>query len=117
LFVPQIPRAELIADLRRRIGDQRESIDRLVAELRGMEAQLVALQSGVPSLTPLVDLARTDAIVEVLRQADRHLRPVEILNALNQSGRNDELRSVTATLDHLVKGERVRRADRKYSAS
>ena len=45
MFVPQVPRAELIGELRRRIGDQRESIDHLIAELRGMEARLDALQS------------------------------------------------------------------------
>jgi hypothetical protein len=55
---------------------------------------------------------RTSAIVAVLRRRSQPMSPSEITDALNELGRNEELRSVTATLAHLQKSQRVARVGR-----
>lgn len=61
---------------------------------------------------------RTDAVVELLRRATAPMSPSEITGALHDHGRDDELRSVTATLAHLLKAKLVQRVGRgRYVAS
>ena len=55
---------------------------------------------------------RTSAIVALLRRRSQPMSPSEITDALNELGRNEELRSVTATLAHLQKSQRVERVGR-----
>ncbi len=81
------------------------------AEIARLEESIAAeQQSGLPA-------SRTDAIVAVLSRGAGPMSPAEITAALNEAGRADELRSVTATLTHLLKSNRVIRQGRgKYIA-
>jgi hypothetical protein len=54
-------------------------------------------------------LARTDAILSILRTKGSPLSPTEIVSSLNGSGRSDDRRSVTATLDYLLKQKQILR--------
>ncbi len=112
----QITRAQAIQDVRRRLAEQREVVTLALSHLRGLEAELAALESGNPPQTPLDAMSRTDAIVEILRRSERHLRPIEVRDALNSDGWDDELKTVTATLRYLVQNGRVVRTDSKYTA-
>lgn len=107
--------------------DLTDDLDRAKDELAGMERQLARLsaraagkraevarleesiaaehRSGLPA-------SRTDAIVAVLARGAGPMSPSEVTAALTNAGRNDELRSVTATLVHLLKGGRVVRQGR-----
>ncbi len=58
------------------------------------------------------DARRTDAIVAVLHAGTKPMSPREITDALHEAGRQDELRSVTATLAHLLKADAVDRVGR-----
>jgi recombinational DNA repair ATPase RecF len=82
------------------------------AEVARLEESIAAeKQSGLPA-------SRTDAIVVVLNRGAGPMSPAEITAALNEAGRSDELRSVTATLTHLLKGNRVIRQGRgRYVAT
>jgi hypothetical protein len=55
---------------------------------------------------------RTDAILAVLGRSAAPMSPSEITEALRASGREEELRAVSATLTHLIKGKRVERVGR-----
>jgi hypothetical protein len=79
------------------------------AEIARLEESIAAeQQSGLPA-------SRTDAIVAVLSRAAGPMSPADITAALNEAGRPDELRSVTATLTHLLRSNRVIRQGRgKY---
>lgn len=76
------------------------------AEIARLEESIAAEQrSGLPA-------SRTDAIVAVLSRGAGPMSPAEVTAALNDAGRADELRSVTATLNHLLKNSRVIRQGR-----
>lgn len=108
---------ERVAEVERQLAEQRDELARGAARMRGLEAELDALRSG-GGIEDLATASRTDAIVAVLRGAEGTLSPSEILERLHAAGRSDELRSVTATLDHLVKKSAVHRPARgRYLAT
>jgi len=80
-----------------------------VAELRGLDARLASLKAGVVLKNDLASLSRTDAIVQVLHSAGAMLSPTEIVLRLNSAGRQDDRRSVTATLNYLLEKKVVLR--------
>lgn len=107
---------DLIGDLNRakaELAGLERQLARLSARVAGKRAEVARLaesiaaeqRSGLPS-------SRTEAIVAVLQRGLGPMSPTEIVAALHDAGRTDELRSVTATLTHLVKGHRVRREGR-----
>jgi hypothetical protein len=101
---------ELITKLEAQRDVLRTSVNHMMAELRGVDAQLASLKSGIALNGDLATLPRTDAIVTVLRSAAGTLSPTEITRSLTAAGRNESLRSITATLDYLKKKERVSQA-------
>jgi hypothetical protein len=108
---------ERVTEVERQLAEQRAELARGAARLRGLEAELEALRGGDTD-GDLATAPRTDAIVAVLRGAEGTLSPSEILERLHAAGRSDELRSVTATLDHLVKKSAVHRPARgRYLAT
>lgn len=75
-------------------------------EIARLEESIAAEQhSGLPA-------SRTDAIVSVLNRGAGPMSPADITAALKEAGRPDELRSVTATLTHLLRSNRVIRQGR-----
>ncbi|WP_334144243.1 hypothetical protein [Rhabdothermincola sp.] len=105
---------ERIAQVEADLLTQRARVSEEVARLRGLEAELKALRAGLGGDAGLTDMSRTDAILTVLRQASGTMSPTELLHALQASGRAEDLRSVTATLDYLLKADRVRRPERGH---
>ena len=100
------------------VGLERQ-LARMAARVAGKRAEVVRLEesiaaeqhSGLPA-------SRTDAIVTVLSRGAGPMSPREVTDALHGAGRNDELRSVTATLNHLLKSSRVIRQGRgRYLAA
>jgi hypothetical protein len=109
---------ELITKLEAQRDVLRTSVNHMMAELRGVDAQLASLKSGIALNGDLATLPRTDVIVTVLRSAAGTLSPTEITRRLTAAGRNESLRSITATLDYLKKKERViQAAPGRYLAS
>lgn len=98
--------------LERKLARLSASVAGKRAEVRRLEESIAAEQgSGLPA-------SRTDAIVAVLSRGARPMSPSEVTEALNRAGRSDELRSVTATLTHLLKSKRVIRQGRgRYLAA
>ena len=88
-----------LAVLSARVAGQRAEVARLEESIAAEH------RSGLPA-------SRTDAIVAVLSRGASPMSPSEVTEALNEAGRNDELRSVTATLTHLLKSKRVIRQGR-----
>ena len=103
---------DTIAQIERDIAHTRERIQTDSALLRGLEVQLATLNSGASPAGDLTAIGRSDAILAVLRQANGTMSPTEIVNQLHAAGRDDHLREVTATPDHLRKTNRVTRPDR-----
>lgn len=101
-----------IAGLERDLANQRMRVAEEVARLRAIEAELGSLRSSRVTGDPLSEMTRTDAILAVLRAADGTLSPKEIRSRLTSAGRDDEMRSLTATLDYLVKKGSVSKAGR-----
>lgn len=96
----------------------RQRIAEYVAEARGYEAQLASLRGSIARGGDAATLPRTEAILTTLRGAEGTLSPSDILTHLLHSGRDDDLRAVTATLDYLVKRGRVQRPVRgRYLAT
>ena len=106
-----------IQELERQLAEQRTQVALGAARLAGLEAELGALRSGdVP--TEIREAPRTVAILSVLRSAPGTMSPSDIVECLREAGRADELRSVTATLDHLAKKQAVQRPARgRYLAT
>jgi len=92
-----------IAEVEAELTSKRNLITEMLASCRGLEAELAALQAGLAQGDDLVGAARTEAIVTVLHKADGSLSPTELVERLHAAGRDDIFRSVTATLDHLIK--------------
>lgn len=67
--------------------------------------------SGSPRTGALPD-RRTDAILQILRDRAVPMTPSEINAELRAAGRDEQLRSVTATLAHLRKSDAVSRVGR-----
>lgn len=116
-----------------RVDDLAEDLDRAKSELAGLERRLARVSARVAGKRAEVrrleeaiaaehrgglPASRTDAIVAVLSRGAGPMSPSEVTEALRDAGRNDELRSVTATLAHLLKGHRViRRGRGRYLAA
>lgn len=110
--------ADRIAQVEAELDTQRARVREEVARLRGLEAELEALRAGLGGDDGLPSMSRTEAILTVLRRASGTMSPTEVLAALHAAERDDELRSVTATLDYLLKSDSVRRPARgKYLAT
>jgi hypothetical protein len=103
---------ERIAQVEADLAAQRARVSEEVARLRGLEAELGALRAGMVGRGGLSEMARTEAILTILRQSTTTLSPTEVLQALRAAGRSEDLRSVTATLDYLLKAESVQRPSR-----
>lgn len=100
-----------IAELEKELAELDVQLAQALARRNGIKAELESLRSGAAS-GDLVGAARTEAIVAVLRSVGDSLSPTEILRRLHEGGRSDELRSVTATLNHLVNRGEVQRPAR-----
>lgn len=110
--------ADRIAQVEADLSAQRARVSEEVARLRGLEAELEALRAGLGADRGLPAMSRTDAILTVLRRASGTMSPTVVLMALQAVGRKEELRSVTATLDYLLKARSVQRPARgRYLAS
>lgn len=105
-------KAKRIAELEAELNRQRERVASEVARLRGLEAELDALRAGLAGDEDLAVMERTEAVLHVLRGAKGTLRPKEVHEALQQAGRSDAYRDVTATLAYLRERGLVRRAGR-----
>jgi len=79
-----------------------------------MQAELASIQAGVALTGDLAGLERTEAILAVLHDGGTTLSPKEIEQRLEVGGRSDTYRTITATLDHLMKQNKVTRADRGH---
>jgi hypothetical protein len=101
--------AKRIGELESLQATRELAIAHAVAEFRGGEAELASLRAGVALRGELAPLARTEAILSVLRAKGSPLSPTEIVASLNAAGRSDDRRSVTATLDYLLKQRQVLR--------
>jgi hypothetical protein len=111
-------RTERIAELEASLVAQHLAVDEAVARLRGIEAELASLRAGAALKGEFASLARTDAILTVLRSANGTLSPTEILSSLHAAERTDGLRAVTATLHYLLGQGRIEKAGRgRYLAA
>ncbi len=107
VFGSPISITKRIADVEAELTKKRAQAAEVLASCRGLEAELAALRAGLGHEGDLVGVARTEAILAVLRQADEFLPPTGVVASLHASRRNDDARSVTATLDHLLKQGKV----------
>ncbi len=115
-----MPLAKRIEEVEDQLAEQRVLLTATSARIRGLEAELEALREGAGGGdgADVSEMPRTEAIAAVLRASAETLSPTEILGRLHAAGRTDELRSVTATLDHLVKKGAVQRPKRgRYMAA
>jgi hypothetical protein len=96
-------RANLITELEVERVETEFTAVKALSRLRGIDAQLGALRSGIALEGDLVLLARTDAILAVLRTAGEILSPTEVLLRLKDAGRDDDDRQVvTSSLKYLL---------------
>jgi hypothetical protein len=110
--------AERMAELERERADLRVELDLRLARLGAVEHELSLLQRGIGAGRSLTECRLTDAVLLVLREAPGFLSPSEIRSRLEASGRVEALNKVTATLNHLVSQEKVRRQGRgRYLAA
>jgi hypothetical protein len=93
---------------------------RLAARIEGLQAERGAL-SGAMSIEPidggsrdptLANLTKDRAIVAVLEWSDKPLRIQQIVELLNEAGRDEHYNIITVYLNTLLKQGRVRRVDR-----
>jgi len=101
-----------IRELERDLAEQQRLAREVMARCRGIEAELAFLRSGEPLVQDVVAMSRSDAIVAVLRDSGLTLSPTEILGRLTASGRTEDLRLVTATLNYLLGRGAVTRPER-----
>lgn len=110
---------ELLQDIDRAKGElsalERQLV-RAAARVAGKRAEVAQLEESIAAERESgLPASRTDAIVAVLKRGAGPMSPAQVTAALNQAGRSDELRSVTATLTHLLRSNRVIRQGRgKY---
>jgi chromosome segregation ATPase len=84
----------------------------LVASLKELEVEADEGPRGV------ADMARTDAIVEVLRAADRPLSIADIRAQLTEHGRDGSYQVVASTLNYLASAGRITKPSRgRYASS
>jgi hypothetical protein len=124
--------ARLASQLRRatvELAHLEKQLSRLEARTAGKRLEVAKLEAaiakdgGTSSPRPTKKRARrqapeelparrTDAIVEILAGESRAMSPTEVVAALHRRGREDDLRTVSATLAHLLKANRVERVAR-----
>ena len=104
--------SQLIATIEAKLAESRQKVAQYIAETRGYEAQLASLRDSVTRGGDIATVPRTEALLTTLREVEGSLSPSEILTHLLASGRDDDLRRVTATLDYLVKAGQVARPER-----
>ncbi|NNN08218.1 MAG: hypothetical protein HKL85_03370 [Acidimicrobiaceae bacterium] len=107
-------RTDLIAELERERVAQELTAVKALSRIDGIDAQLKSLKAGVGLAGELGPLARTDAILTVLRSSGEILSPTEVLLRLNAAGRDDDRQVVTATLKYLLSRNLVRRPSRGH---
>lgn len=95
-----------VAELKNELVVQQRVVAHEVARFRDLERELL-FRSGTENNVLLRLQTRSDAIVTVLRQAGVTLLPKEIAELLHAAGRDDDLKSVTATLSHFLLGQGV----------
>lgn len=95
--------ASRVAELEQERLELRQAIDAAAARIQGIDAEISYLRTGTAPRSGLASLQRTEAIVLVLRMQGPIMSPSEILEALVEGGRNEQLASVTSTLSHLKK--------------
>ena len=93
--------AKRIAELESVQATREVAIARAVAEFRGGEAELASLKAGVALRGELTSLARTEAILSILRTKGSPLSPTEIVSSLTAAGRTDAV-----SYTHLGTGSR-----------
>lgn len=108
----------------RELSDRRE---RLAAEVRGLELAVERHSheeeersdraDNVPAHARWATLPRTDAVERVLVRAGRPVSPTDIARFLQRVGRDDDERSVSATLAHLSRTDRAHAVRRGYWVS
>ncbi len=113
-----VSRTRRIAELETELSKQEFEVAEAVARYRGIEAELESMRAGVALEDNLEGMARTDAILSVLHEADGSLSPSEVVRRLHVAGRNDQSRSVTATLAYLLQKGRIEKIGRgRYFAA
>lgn len=107
-----------IAQLEAELAERMACVAEDLARISGIKAELEAWRAQIAGTGGLVEMSRTGALLAVLRQAAGTMSPTELVQALRAAGRSDELRSVTATLDYLLKSGSVERPSRgRYLAT
>lgn len=107
-----------VEEIEKRLGQLDQERIRVEAEAAGLERERETILMGLRGATraqPDVDrkgMPRTEAILAVLERSGDTLSLSEILDSLEKEGREDSYAVVSATLSHLVKVGRVRRAGR-----
>jgi hypothetical protein len=103
-----------LAKLEARTAGKRVEVAKLQAAMARDQGTRPARSSKRPRRSPAIELPpqRTDAIVAVLGRSAAPMSPSEITEALREGGREEEPRSVSATLAHLLKAKRVQRVGR-----
>jgi hypothetical protein len=114
-----------LADVEQRLEQKRMERIQLELEVRQLEMEhrglLLAVQRHDAAPVDLESLdepdlfagmARTQAVVTVLREVGRPMSPSEIVTELNQRGRSDGPKVVSASLTHLQKQGKVRSESR-----
>lgn len=111
-------RTRRIDELERTIAEERELASMHFARALGAEAELRWLRTGKRLESELGGLPRTEAIVEVLRQAGTPRSPSQIAEALRAAGRSDDsANKINATLTHLTRTGRVIKVGRGLYAA
>jgi|SRR5580658_3576209 hypothetical protein len=99
---------------------------RLTARIEGLRAERDALAGAMTIRSvergsgdsTLAGLTKDEAIVAVLEWTDRPLRIQQIVDSLNEAGRDEHYNIISVYLNTLLKQGRVRRVDRGlYSAA
>ena len=114
-----------LKDLDTELGSLRLEQARLTARIEGLRAERDALAGAMqirsvdssPGDPALAKLTKNAAIVAVLKSSDSPLRIRQIVELLNEAGRNENYNGISVYLDTLLKQGRVRRVDRGLYAA
>lgn len=109
-----------MAELERLIAEGRELTELTQAQVLGWQAELTALRQTLSEAAPpsgLGGMTASDAIVQVLRQAEGALTATQIGKALAAAGRQDHARSLNGLLSYLVRDKRIQRVGRAHYGS
>ena len=101
-----------IAELEGRRAELQIRLQLTAAELSATDHELKVLRHELGHGEDPTAMRFTDAIIATLRAAQGPLSPTEIETRLASKGRVETLSQVTATLNHLIKHQRVIRPGR-----